>query len=1111
MSDPSKPGYRLDRVEVRNWGTFHQRVWVFPIQGLNALLTGNVGTGKSTLIDALTTLLLGSHRVSFNKAAGADTKERSLRSYVLGYFKSERGEIAGARPVGLREERNAFSTILASFTNERLQERVTITQVFWFRETSQPEKLFVVSSGDLSIKADFAEFGTDIASLRKRLRQRPHTEVFNSYSEYAASFRRQMGITGEHALELFHQTVSMKSVGDLTDFVRTHMLEAAPVAERIEDLLKHFADLDRAHQAVEQARQQIEQLRPLVTDGHEVQEREAQLHAIENCQAVLPSWLATRRLVVIAAHIDSLHQMIDAADAALRADRVRMEALDAEKKGLAMAIGQNGGDRLREIEVQSEAAEQKRDLCQDAMTRLAKSCQSAGLPVPTDAIAFAGLQNDAQRILLELAEQLSNADNTYTDAQIAVRKAREQERELEQEVRSLRTRRTNIESTLVDQRRRLMTAIGGIDEDDLPYVAELIQVRDEHVDWQGAIERVLHGFGIAMLVQTKHYEAVADWVERNRVHRFRYYHATTLRSMRHQQAHRKSLIHKIDIQPDSWAHDWVYDRLIAGYDYACCDSLAEFRSEKYAVTINGQKKSDQRHDKDDSVSIGERGRYILGWSNEGKIAVLETDLARVRSDGLRELTAAQQADQDRKQLRAREVALGSIRAVHQWTEVDATPHSETVARLARERRDFEASATKLAELNATLRAREEDAKALAKTIEQTSGTLATSRQELERAQRAHAEAIDARDRVDPAEASQWFTQLETLREGEPEVHALQWDHAERLTDEWQRRLRTQRDSVNRQLTHIRDGVISRMVDFRRSWPILAQELDEHIAALSSYAEVLTRLERDDLPRFITAFRDALRDNTINEIVSFQSMLEDNQNSIRQRIDEINHSLHTIDYNPGRYIELIATPDPHADIIEFRRQLRACTEGTIGESDDAAYSETKYNQVRTIIERFKGREGCADMDRRWRELVTDVRNWSRYGASERNRSDNTEHEHYADSSGKSGGQKEKLAYTVLAASIAYRYGLGDDSQRRSFRFVVIDEAFGRGSDDSARYGLDLFERLGLQLLIATPLQKISVIEPYVANVGFVSNDGRESAIRTLTIEEFRCQHSARSGA
>ena len=82
-------------------------------------------------------------------------------------------------------------------------------------------------------------------------------------------------------------------------------------------------------------------------------------------------------------------------------------------------------------------------------------------------------------------------------------------------------------------------------------------------------------------------------------------------------------------------------------------------------------------------------------------------------------------------------------------------------------------------------------------------------------------------------------------------------------------------------------------------------------------------------------------------------------------------------------------------------------------------------------------------------------------------------------------------------------------------MVIDEAFGRGSDESARFGLELFKRLNLQLLIVTPLQKIHIIEPYVASVGFVHNEeGRESLLRNLSIAEYRAEkerHAEAHGA
>ena len=47
-----------------------------------------------------------------------------------------------------------------------------------------------------------------------------------------------------------------------------------------------------------------------------------------------------------------------------------------------------------------------------------------------------------------------------------------------------------------------------------------------------------------------------------------------------------------------------------------------------------------------------------------------------------------------------------------------------------------------------------------------------------------------------------------------------------------------------------------------------------------------------------------------------------------------------------------------------------------------------SQVRRIIERFRGREGTTELDRRWTRKVTDVRNWFMFSASERWREDDT---------------------------------------------------------------------------------------------------------------------------
>ena len=240
------------------------------------------------------------------------------------------------------------------------------------------------------------------------------------------------------------------------------------------------------------------------------------------------------------------------------------------------------------------------------------------------------------------------------------------------------------------------------------------------------------------------------------------------------------------------------------------------------------------------------------------------------------------------------------------------------------------------------------------------------------------------------------------------------DNREREMRDW---LQARIDAEDRRLARLTERIVNAMRGFKEAFKAETAEMDVSLAALPEYERMLTALQRDDLPRFEMRFKELLNVNTINEIAHFNAQLARERETIKERVDFINQSLLAIDYNPGRYIKLVAQPSPEAEIRGFQQDLRACTEGTITGSTDEQYSEVKFLQVKAIIDRFRGREGLSDTDRRWTAKVTDVRNWFLFAASERWRADDAEHEHYSDSGGKSGGQKEKLAYTVLAASLA----------------------------------------------------------------------------------------------
>ena len=134
----------------------------FRLDGANSLLTGDIGSGKSTVVDAITTLLLPAHRIEYNKAAGAQKKERSLMSYVRGFHKSTRstgGEYS--KPVALRGT-GALTVVLAVFHNAVLDKSVTLAITLWAtQEAGQPSRFYSLAETDQSIAADFTNFGQD--------------------------------------------------------------------------------------------------------------------------------------------------------------------------------------------------------------------------------------------------------------------------------------------------------------------------------------------------------------------------------------------------------------------------------------------------------------------------------------------------------------------------------------------------------------------------------------------------------------------------------------------------------------------------------------------------------------------------------------------------------------------------------------------------------------------------------------------------------------------------------------------------------------------------------------------------------------------------------------
>ncbi len=1104
ITDDQLAGFRLQRLEIYNWGTFDNRVWTLKPEGKNSLLTGDIGSGKSTLVDAVTTLLVPSQRIAYNKAAGAGTRERTLRSYVLGYYKSERQEtLNSAKPVALRGLNN-YSVIAGIFYNAGYNKVITLAQVFWIKDaTSQPARFYAACERDLSIASDFSGFGSEMVQLRKQLRSNS-VSIFDSFPPYCAWFRRRFGIKNDQALDLFHQTVSLKSVGNLTDFVRRHMLEAFDVAPRISALISHFEDLNRAHEAVLKAKRQVEMLEPLVADCDRHQALTREVEEMTACYDALQPWFAALKIKLLKKHLISLENELTGHHAAIQnLENLRNEQLVQERE-IRRSIAENGGDRIDRIETEIRHKSEELKRRELKAKKYNEFVRKLGKKPASTQEGFIKQSSNIRAWRRSAEEQESVIQNDRTQVEVEFVQGRKEHEKLKTEITGLKSRRSNIEERQISIRHALCQALD-IKEEDVPFAGELIQVREDEQEWEGAVERLLRNFGLSLLVSEDHYIKVADWVDKTNLRgRLVYYRVREKSNRNLSSLHPDSLVRKLQIKPDSPFYEWIEHEITRRFNLVCCNSQSIFRREKHAITRAGQIKSPGgRHEKDDRHNIDDRSRYVLGWSNEQKISVLE-EKAELIEKQLADLGGQiSRLQNDQEKLKKSLSILSKLDEYIDFADIDWKPVADAVASLKKEKHDIETASDTLKTLTAQLEKLETELNQSAHKLDKRKDDRSKTEQKIITARDTQRQARKLLTEI-TEDIKKIFSALEKMREeaigGQP-LTINSCDNRERDMRNW---IQGRINNEEKKLSRLVEKIVKAMTEYKDEWKLETRDVDISIAAGSEFRSMLDQLQSDDLPRFEIRFKELLNENTIREVANFQSQLYRERETIKERIARINESLTKIDYNDNRYISLEAQSALDTDIRDFQAELRTCTEGTLTGSDDAQYSESKFLQVKGIIERFRGREEHSDLDKRWTAKVTDVRNWFVFAASERWREDDTEHEHYADSGGKSGGQKEKLAYTVLAASLAYQFGLEwGEVRSRSFRFVVIDEAFGRGSDESTEYGLKLFEQLNLQLLIVTPLQKIHIIEPFVANVGFVHNeDGKSSVLQNLTIEEYR---------
>lgn len=1078
--------YRMRRLQVFNWGTF-SGLHDIPIAEEGFLFVGRSGSGKSTVLDALSALLAPPQWLVFNAAAREGEKGRHDRhwvSYIRGAWADQTDNDSGEIASQYLRTGTTWSALAVEYANLAGQS-VSLVQILWLRgsasRAADVRHHFMVSERPFNIATELKEFDLDLRNLKHKLSDVRHFETFSAYGEH---FRRLLGIESEMALKLLHKTQSAKNLGDLNSFLRDYMLDRPPTFEVAERMVKEFAELDAAHQAVVTARRQVNTLRPARDDHRKFLSNSEQLVRLEELRAGVDAYRDRCKVKLLDEEIERLRTQ----DQGLEGEeRRQQEMLDNHKTQLALLEAEHreqGGARIQELERDKKSAEQQRD---DRMAKRRQAetvCKTLGRSLPDTPQGFAELAAEARGILEGRREANRRADEQRDALNVRLREAEKSFSETRREVEAMQRQPSNIPAHMLDLRRQLTTALG-LPESDLPFAGELIEVRKEAAEWRGAAERVLRGFALSLLVEERHYAAVSSYVNETRLNQRLVYHrvAADTTTSTTQPVQSWSLVNKLLLKDNAY-RPWLDAELRRRFDYACVDNMRDFRQAERAVTREGQvRHGKSRHEKDDRRPIDDPHGWVLGFDNREKRRLYEERAQQFAEEIGRLKRELEQLEADREKREERLMACQSL-ANLQWQEIDVASVLDRIHALDKMLAEFR------------------DGNRILKELGERIMQQRTKLKEAEDALNAtRAERIVVKKQID-----QYGHELDELR------LQLQSDV---LTDYQQQGLKARFEAIDKpknlesQRTAVERGIVEEIKTlqaeqgdlkqaiekcfsrFLGEWREHAGDLDDTLDSAPDFMSLLERLEHDGLPKHEQRFFDMLKEQSTENLAALNTHLAEARKEIRERMDSVNDSLSHAEFGHGTHLEIRVSDRYLPEVRAFREQVKQVLDNAW--LTDVEGAEARFGILRELVNKL----GSAESEpQRWRELVLDVRQHVEFMGREYDMA-GQEVEIYRTGAGKSGGQREKLATTCLAAALRYQLG-GSDSGLPLYAPVVLDEAFGKADNEFTELAMKIFTNFGFQMIVATPLKSVMTLEPFIGGACFVDiSDRKRSA--TLQIE------------
>lgn len=1111
-TDPQVAGFKLDYMEVWNWGTFNDKVYRMSPHGNNSLLTGANASGKSTLIDALLALLVPQQRKRFyNQSSGTENKgNRTDITYFFGNYGQQQEGESGATSLKLRDK-SARSVLLATFNNSDGRV-VTLFQVRYY-SGEELRTVYGMAHKHLTISQNFADFDSN-GVWRKHMEKELNTgsskrivEFFNGPKAYGEKMLLVFGMRSDKALTLFNQIVGVKVLNDLDSFIRDNMLEERDAEEKYKELRENFQNLMDAKTNIEKTKEQIRQLEPIDRLAEDVLLIEKSIKELQSEKDIVSYWFAVRTVKLCQEHLESCKSELRQLDDRIKANNAEKRRLDEEKSSLEVAINSDSvGQQIKDIEKEilnlTERFEERKKKEEKYNTLIHK----LELPQGVDSSTFQSNKATAQKQKVALQELL---DNELSERN---RHLKNEKEDIKANIKShaetikyLHEHNNNISGRVAEIRDEIIQHIGAT-ADEIPFIGELISLKDDEREWESAIERILHNFALRLIVPEKYYRQVNEYVNnhnlRGRIVYQRYNYSAALREFANRQAQDNSLLNKIDFKPNAKYIDWIEDRLYSEFNYTCVDTLEDFNHiNENAVTKKGLIKArGGKHEKDDRREINRREHYVLGWDNREKIAAIKKEYENLLSQLTIKNNDLKELDNKRKETEERKETFSRLLDFEKFDDIDWQSYSIRINEKNEEKKQLESTNDRVKTLQQQLekiKLRITDIETQNQNLSRQQGVLDKAKKDTEERCSENSNALALMDTVDvdEFENSNPDLLLVGLADLEARLRSMQ--------NKVDNKIKNKQTEKNRKENEVRSKIIKfknpseEITTKFRDWRSDVNSLPDSVEFISEYQTFLKKLNEEALPSFEKRFNKYLHETVINNIYTFRQFFKDWESLINKTIKQLNSYLRDINFNvyPETYIQLESSKKRNVNINEFVQMLEKAIPNMREINSTIDGQRIHFEQhVLPLMQRLQ--------DEMWRKEVMDVRARFSYKAVELYKADDQKRNTYESMGQLSGGEKAQLTYTILGSAIAYQFGLTKHGCDSSFRFIAIDEAFRAQDEDKARYLISLCKQLHLQLLVVTPSDNIHIVEKDISYVHYVERKGNASVLYNMPINQFK---------